>query len=236
MLLWLIYLYCAPGFLGTARDRDGVLRGNFRDPIYADDLTTVSAARSWAQSSSWVGLNLKHVQGTVGGLFLTMSVPRTRNVSLDLLYCPAGVCRRDLPITCMSTRPRVKREYQREAPSGTTDLDFHPLEAETGELRAKPPDACPAPLSESTRVLGAANDWSLVLDAHLQTVPTRARVRQGILRRVARTMWGLETAALRITHNAVITSLLRYGVVLVGSCAPGDLCNKMERSSSDAKL
>ena len=39
---------------------------------------------------------------------------------------------------------------------------------------------------------------------------------------------GLETSSLRVTHDAVITSLIRYGLLILGSCLPEDLIDKMD--------
>ena len=66
------------------------------------------------------------------------------------------------------------------------------------------------------------------LDSHIQKLPSRAQVQQGIFNRVARTGWGLETVVLRIARQAVIGSLLRYARVPVGSEVPADLLTQIE--------
>ena len=57
---------------------------------------------------------------------------------------------------------------------------------------------------------------------------TRAQMRTGILATQARTTWGLEISVLRITHDAIITSLLRYGLEAVGSRCPDDIANRID--------
>ena len=58
-------------------------------------------------------------------------------------------------------------------------------------------------------------------------VLTEAPRRRGILRGVTHTSWGLEVGVLRMTHDAMIPSLLRYGVVLAGSCFPPALFRRI---------
>ena len=53
-------------------------------------------------------------------------------------------------------------------------------------------------------------------------------IRQSILARVAHTTWGLDASVLAVTHDALITSLLRYDLILTGSCLPDDLLNKID--------
>ena len=65
-------------------------------------------------------------------------------------------------------------------------------------------------------VIGIQLDVNMALDGHLQSIVSRAQGRQGILSRAAGSSWGLETSALRVTCDALITSLLRYGLTMAG--------------------
>ena len=56
----------------------------------------------------------------------------------------------------------------------------------------------------------------------------KAPLRNGLLARVSRLEWELGTEILRMTHRALITSLLRYGLVVHGSCMPPGLVGKMD--------
>ena len=56
---------------------------------------------------------------------------------------------------------------------------------------------------------------------------TYGSVRQGILRGVTNTIGGLEAGVLEMTHEAVITYLLRYALVAAGSCIPPDLFRRV---------
>ena len=86
----------------------------------------------------------------------------------------------------------------------------------------------PFPLQETVKVLGVLLDSHVTLDEHFRALMSGAQIRQGILTRVARMTWGLDTGVLRATHDALITSLLRYGLTLTGSCLPDDLLNKLD--------
>ena len=77
------------------------------------------------------------------------------------------------------------------------------------------------------KVLGVTQDPYLTLDDHYAGMVAKAQVRQGILSRVAGYTWGLETGALRMTHDAVIGSLLRYALTFTGSCLPPDLMERI---------
>ena len=46
--------------------------------------------------------------------------------------------------------------------------------------------------------------------------------------RAAHSSWVLGTPILRVTHDALISILLRYGLAVLGSCAPDDLINRLE--------
>ena len=48
---------------------------------------------------------------------------------------------------------------------------------------------------------------------------TRANVRHSIMARLARSSWGLEIGVLRTAHTTLLTSLSRYALTTIGSCA-----------------
>ena len=86
----------------------------------------------------------------------------------------------------------------------------------------------PIPLSEEKKIRGVTSGAMLTLDAHPRKLLSGAQTRQWISNKVARTRWGLETAALQITHQAAIGSLLRYALGPAGSLIPADLLRKIE--------
>ena len=86
----------------------------------------------------------------------------------------------------------------------------------------------PAPLTETIRILGVVFDTYLTLDDHHRGLVTRAQIRQAILRKIGNLRWGVEVGILRITTEAVIGSLLRYGSVIMGNCMPPDLLREID--------
>ena len=78
------------------------------------------------------------------------------------------------------------------------------------------------------RVLGVLFDPFMSMDRNWQILTHKAQGRMGVLARLARFKWGLETGVLKMTHESIVTSLLRYGLVISGSCMPPDLMAKME--------
>ena len=77
------------------------------------------------------------------------------------------------------------------------------------------------------RALGVAIDMLSSLDAHFKDTLARAQLRQGSLRKLAGTKWGLELGVLKMTDGAVITSLLRYAMVVTGSRLLPDLLRRL---------
>ena len=71
-------------------------------------------------------------------------------------------------------------------------------------------------------------DKQFTLDDHAHSLLKCSQLRQGIRSRVARATWGLHTTEIRITHDATVSSLLRYGPTLTGSCVPNDVMNKVD--------
>ena len=55
-----------------------------------------------------------------------------------------------------------------------------------------------------------------------------AQIRQAALNRVARRPWELDITEKRVTHDALIPSLIRYGMLIAGPCCPGDTFHKVD--------
>ena len=65
-------------------------------------------------------------------------------------------------------------------------------------------------------------------DAQVADVLSRASIRREIMAQLAGRTWGLELSVPRSTHSALITSLVRYGLSVVGSFAYKRLINWLE--------
>ena len=70
---------------------------------------------------------------------------------------------------------------------------------------------------ESFRLLGVTFDNKFSFGAQLERVLSLSKKRLAIMGKVAGFAWGLETNMLRLTGDTLITSLLRYGLAVVGS-------------------
>ena len=71
----------------------------------------------------------------------------------------------------------------------------------------------PFPLPTKGEISGVTFDRHFTLDPHYLSVLPKPKVRRGSLNRVAHGVWGLEHGIVRMTHDAVVTTLLRYAPV-----------------------
>ena len=67
----------------------------------------------------------------------------------------------------------------------------------------------PYPAAGYMEIPGLTVDMHFALDDYYQDIVNKAQMRQGVLSRVARCEWGMATGVMKMTHDAVITSLLR---------------------------
>ena len=96
-----------------------------------------------------------------------------------------------------------------EGATDRTCLEFEPS-SESG--KDGPTEvSLPYPVSAEIKVLTAPIGQYGVFIEHFLAHRAKAQLRQGLLAQV-----------LQITHDAIITSLLRYGWVMLGSCLPPD--------------
>ena len=69
---------------------------------------------------------------------------------------------------------------------------------------------------ESIRILGLQWDSRLCFAEHVNNVLSRAKIRHGVMSRLARSTWALEVGALRSSQAALLTSLAGYGLAAYG--------------------
>ena len=228
-LLWLMFFNNVHTRLEELRGLQSAPRGTHHDYLFADDITTMIVSKAIEQVKTLSHRNVANVRTTLSEDFLTLQEAKTHNILMRPALLPQGVYRRGPPLSLLSTKRRLHRQYQHEATYDRTLLEFDPHEHSALTSReAIDAEGFPYPLEEFTKILGVLIDDRLTMDAHIGSLMTRAQLRQGILAKLARTSWGLETSVLRITHDALLTSLLRYGLVLVGSCCPDDLANRVD--------
>ena len=124
---------------------------------------------------------------------------------------PEGVFRRSPICSYPGTKARVKRQCRLEAGTDVTCLELDPY---TDDGRDGPDDQFPRPLEGDMGILGAQLDPFLSADGHWQTLVHKAQGRMGVLARLARLKWGLDTVVLKMTHDSAVTSLPRYGTCM----------------------
>ena len=99
-------------------------------------------------------------------------------------------------------------------------LEFDPISGDDGVEVAETEAGFPFPLKSPIRILGVEIQRYMHLDAHPRDILSKAAVRQGILSRVAGPSRGLEVGVRSMTHDPIITSLLRYVLAFTDSCLP----------------
>ena len=217
------------GRLAEMRSMQNIPPGSHHDYIFADDVTTVIVADTKDATRIFSKQNIVNVRKTLGEQHLNLQEPKSHNILMQPAQLPQGVYRRGPPISLLSTKTRQRRQYQHDASYDHTLLEFDPQTQPSLTTRAEmDSDGFPYPLEESIKILGIRIDDHFSMDAGVEDLLARSQLRQGILAKLARTTWGLETSVLRITHDALISSILRYGLTIVGSCCPDDLANRID--------
>ena len=67
------------------------------------------------------------------------------------------------------------------------------------------------------QILGVTFDERMGFRAHMKKFLGQAKIRHCVICRLARCSWGFETNVLRVTHEALLTSITRRGLAAVGS-------------------
>ena len=228
-LLWLMVFYTLPSDLHKARKERGDDTTAYLDLIFADDVTTIVTAPTLETHQRRSRNNIMDVRAGVGKRLLRLQDTKTVNMLYRPEVLPQGVYRRSPPLSYFTTRTRLRIQFTREARVIADMLDFDPEDTIPHIVDERSgTEGFPYPVADEMAILGITFDPHMTLDAHFKVLLAKAQLRQGILTRVARTSWGLETTILKVTHDALLTSLLRYGLVVMGSCIPDDLMDKLD--------
>ena len=166
-------------------------------------------------------------------LHLNLQMSKTQNLLLRPLISSQGVHRRGARAIAPASKKRLRDQQALEAQHSNlvrdAVLEFDPMEND------EDPRGCtdkqnlfPTPLTEDVKILGITFDRHCVFDTHIEGLISKECLRQGVLARVSHTTWGLETSILKATYDAVISSLIRYGLLILGSCLPEDLANRLD--------
>ena len=74
------------------------------------------------------------------------------------------------------------------------------------------------------RLLGVIFDNRFTFRKQYERIQEKAGIRMALVKRVSGCKWGLETRMLKATGDALLVSLLRYGLAVTGSGAPEKFC------------
>ena len=186
------------------------------DCYFADDITIVLAH---ANSEVLVDAAVRiadFLEERLAKLGLILARPKCCNLVVSPGRMIGQVFRRKSGFT---------RSYQKDLPKNDRLKDQRACLAE--QMGDTPSDAFPLALREALpyaytdplKILGVWWDARLCFAEHIHRVLDRAKVRHGVMARLARSTWGLEVGVLRSTHAALLVSLSGYGLVAVGSGA-----------------
>ena len=86
----------------------------------------------------------------------------------------------------------------------------------------------PFPVVAKMRVLGVVLDCRMCFEGQVASILDRAKIRMGVVAKLSGCEWGAETGVLRMTGEALAVSLIRYGLVVMGSGAYEQSLNALE--------
>ena len=229
-LLWLAFFNPLLTRLDELRKEDPIEGVEYVDFVYADDITTIITAPDEALLQEASMRNKEHIQKILSKeLSLLLELGKCKNIVMNPDLLPNGVYRRAPNTVATTTRNRIAQQRKAEGRYVVARLDFE-VGGGADQMNAQViqrDTGYPFPLSTEMEILGITIDPWFTLDAHYQKMVAKAPVRQGILNRLAKARWGLEVGVQKMARDSVIGSILRYGLVLTGSCFPPDLMRKM---------
>ena len=225
-LLWLLYFNNVPSQLKHRRRNRGHTGLKFLDLIYADDITHLIARPDRKISGTLAWTNADDVEAIKREKGQKLAREKTKNLVRPPTLLPDKISRRTPKRNWPNIKNRLQAQYREAARNTAIRVAFDPY-AEMGQKEGDSEDL-PFPLTEEVKVLGIQFDHRMTMDTQMENLRAKAQLRQEILAKVSRQGWGLEAGLLQITHSAVITSLLRYRLVVQGSCMPPDLFGRIE--------
>ena len=186
----------------------------WQDLVYADDITLLLASEDPEKLLQANTANAKGISLSLAGNHLRLCLPKSFNFVISPGLVTGPFFRRS-----PSERHRGGR--------GTPDLDAERnnlLATETdddllakGILPLSFRDRMPFAWKEEMVVLGVTLDPLLSFRAHVDNLISKAKIRHGVMAALAKTNWGLETNVLRLTNSALLVSLTRYALPIVGA-------------------
>ena len=192
---------------------------------YADDLT-FGLAHSDAETVTCLAtVGGGRVRAALATILSALSVNMCNNLVLSPGAMVGGVARRNNGFSATVNRELATRDRRLGALLDTVNEAALPRGAFPPSLRGR----LPYVYRPEFRVLGVIFDERLSFEAHVTDFIGRASVSYGVMAQVARSSWGLEFSVLGSTHSALLTSLVRYALTVVGMSAYEGLLHRMKR-------
>ena len=173
--------------------------------VYADDVICALAHENLRVIETAAEKAASACEGELGSLGLGSESDKSENLLLEPNFGEDGIFRRHATGLGAGGTERPAIQPQR-------------IGEQADALRTAHPNVVlPYKVVTGMRVLGVFFDNRFCFQKQLESILDRSRVRMAIVKRVSGCTWGLETSMLRLTGDALVVSLLRYGLATIGS-------------------
>ena len=188
---------------------------------YADDLVCVLAHESLPILNLAEWENAEDTIRELGDLGLSSAEEKSESLLIspgmvveDLFRRKAGLSRKGH--YGVKTRDDQLETFRTVAP-WSEDPDT--CERVVADLGGGQPLQGPFERVRVLKILGLLIGERFSFQEHFSNLIDRAKIRMGIISRVSGRAWGLETNVLRMTPNALVAGMLRYGLTITGAMA-----------------
>ena len=194
----------------------------FLDSLYADDILCAIASKDPEILARASHISAEAYKDGLKTLGLATTEPKSENFLMDTQRSECAPFKRaaDPPADPLgrNAEDRPDSHMASSPASDGTPNESLPLTTEAAMESSRWSNA-PLPYKQvqKIKVLGVILDPSLSFEDHFTRIMDKAKVRMGVLAKLSGSKWGLETRMLRLTGQALIISLVRYGYILTGS-------------------
>ena len=202
-------------WLRSLRGAEAMLGAFFLELLFADDIVCLITHPKLSPLKCLANITAEVMPVVLAKLGLRTTRPKSMNFITAALTLVGPLFRRQKEAYRRGVQEVRKRE---------TDLELLHMQegGEEGEELSEFEILCsglPYQVTSSIKILGVIFDRKFSFTPHIQGIMDRAKIRLAILQRLAGCTWGAETNLLRLTGEALVTSLLRYGLAVTGSGA-----------------
>ena len=185
--------------------------------IFADDISAAISHIDKPEAIRLAHLLIRALLEQLGVADLDVSLPKCKNFLVE-----GGLqTTRKKPTETVRNVKRQLKEQVRQRMS--QDLDSLIARKRGGEEAA-----LPFPWTHSFKFLGVVLDCHWHFREHLQEMKKKAIKRLHIVKRVAGTVWGMESRILAVSTHALIESIVGYGLAITGQHVNQQLGEKVD--------